>query len=298
MAEIINGVVCGGEIAVTVIKSTDIVNKAIEYFELSPVAAAALGRTLSMASIMGYGLKNDGDHLTVVLNGGGPIGTITVTAAAGGNVKGYADNPKVESFINDKGKLDVRRAVGVNGSMTVIRNTGLKEPYVGTCGLVSGEIAEDFANYFASSEQTPCGVALGVKIAPDGTCVSAGGIFASVLPGASEESVSAFEKVFSPLSNVSALMENKSAERFASDVFGALGLKILDRRQCGYVCDCSRDKIDKVLTSLQKSDVDELIAEKGEIEVVCQFCNKKYIYTKEQAYKVCGFDNIQTDGKK
>ena len=186
----------------------------------------------------------------------------------------------------------------MNGSMTVIRNTGLKEPYVGTCGLVSGEIAEDFANYFASSEQTPCGVALGVKIAPDGACVSAGGIFASVLPGASEESVSAFEKVFSPLSNVSALMENKSAERFASDVFGALGLKILDRRQCGYVCDCSRDKIDKVLTSLQKSDVDELIAEKGEIEVVCQFCNKKYVYTKEQAYKVCGFDNIQTDGKK
>ncbi len=292
MAEIINGVVCGGEIAVTIIKSTDIVNKAIGYFELSPVAAAALGRALSMASIMGYGLKNDGDYLTAVINGGGPIGTITVTALAGGNSKGYVDNPKVESFINEKGKLDVRRAVGMSGSMTVIKSIGLKEPYVGTCNLISGEIAEDFANYFASSEQTPCGVALGVKIAPDGSCVSAGGIFASVMPGASEENIAAFEKIFAPLSNVSALMENKSAEQFSEDVFSSLGLKILDRHQCGYVCDCSRDKIDKVLTSMQKSDVDELIAERGEIEVVCQFCNKKYCYTKDQAYKVCGFNNI------
>lgn len=292
MAEIFNGLVCDGDIAVIVIKSTDIVNKAIGYFSLSPVAAAALGRTLSMTAIMGYQLKNSDDYLTVVINGGGPIGTITATAAAGGNVKGYVDNPQTESFINDKGKLDVRRAVGTDGGMTVIKNIGLKEPYVGTSKLVSGEIAEDFANYFATSEQTPCGVALGVKIAPDGSCVSAGGVFATVLPGADEQSISRFEKVFSPLSNVSALMEGISAAEFADKVFGELGLKKLEEATCAYVCDCSREKIDKVLVSLQKSDIDELIAERGEIEVVCQFCNKKYIYTKEQAYKVCGFDNI------
>jgi len=178
MAQIYKALVCNDEIALTVIKSTDIVNKAIEYFDLSPVAAAALGRMLSICSIMGHELKHDDDYLTVVINGGGDIGVMTVTASSSGNVKGYVTNPVVESFVNEKGKLDVRRAVGTNGSMTVIKNMGLKDPYVGTSEIVSGEIAEDFANYFAKSEQTPCGVSLGVKIAPDGRCMSAGGAFA------------------------------------------------------------------------------------------------------------------------
>lgn len=290
MAEIFKGLVCGDEIALTVIKSTDIVNKAIDYFTLSPVAAAALGRTLSICSVMGYELKNDGDCLTVVINGGGDIGVITATASSDGNVKGYVGNPNVESFINQYGKLDVKRAVGTNGKMTVIKDIGLKDPYVGTSEIVSGEIAEDFANYFATSEQNPCGVALGVKIDADGSCISAGGVYASVLPFASEDSISRFEQVFSRLSNISGLMDGISAEQFADKYFGELQLKKTDSAVCGYVCDCSREKIDKVLLSLQKNDVDELVAERGEIEVVCQFCNKKYIYTKEQAYEVCGFD--------
>ena len=278
MAEIFKGLVCNDEIALTVIKSTDIVNKAIGYFDLSPVAAAALGRTLSICSMMGYELKGEKDYLTAVINGGGDIGIITVTASSSGNVKGYVTNPRVESHINSFGKL------------TVIKNLGLKDPYVGTSDLVSGEIAEDFANYFATSEQTPCGVALGVKIGKDGDCLSAGGIFASVLPFASDESISAFEKVFSSLSNVSALMDGKSAEAFAQETFASLGLRKIDSASCGYVCDCSKDKIDKVLISLSKQDVDELIAERGCVEVVCQFCNKKYIYDKQQAYEVCGFE--------
>ena len=290
MAQIFKGLVCDGEIAVTVIKSTDIVNKAIEYFELSPVAAAALGRMLSISSIMGYELKHEDDNLTVVLNGGGDIGVMTTTASSNGNVKGYVTNPLVESFINEKGKLDVKRAVGTHGKMTIIKNMGLKDPYVGTSEIVSGEIAEDFANYFARSEQTPCGVSLGVKISPDGSCVSAGGVFASVLPFASEESISAFEKVFSPLSNVSTLMADISAEEFAHKYFDEVGLKPIDKTECAYVCDCSREKIDKVIVSLQKADVDELIELDGQIEVVCQFCNKKYTYNKQQAYEVCGFN--------
>ncbi len=290
MAEIFKGLVCNDEIALTVIKSTDIVNKAIGYFDLSPVAAAALGRTLSICSMMGYELKGEKDYLTAVINGGGDIGIITVTASSSGNVKGYVTNPHVESHINSFGKLDVAKAVGVDGKLTVIKNLGLKDPYVGTSDLVSGEIAEDFANYFATSEQTPCGVALGVKIGKDGDCLSAGGIFASVLPFASEESISAFEKVFSSLSNVSALMDGKSAEAFAQETFASLGLRKIDSASCGYVCDCSKDKIDKVLISLSKQDVDELIAERGCVEVVCQFCNKKYVYDKQQAYEVCGFE--------
>lgn len=290
MAEIYKALVCNDEISLTVIKSTDIVNKAIEYFNLSPVAAAALGRVLSICAIMGYELKHDDDYMTVVLNGGGEIGTITATASSNGNVKGYVTNPCVDSFLNEFGKLDVKRAVGTNGKMTVIKNMGLKDPYVGTSEIVSGEIAEDFANYFSTSEQTPCGVALGVKVGADGTCICAGGVFASVLPFASDESIDKFEKVFSNLSNVSQLMQGKTAELFVQEYFGMLDLKQIDKASCAYVCDCSREKIDKVLISLQKSDVDELIAEKGEIEVVCQFCNKKYKYDKQQAYKVCGFD--------
>ena len=290
MAQIYKGLVCDSEIAITVIKSTDIVNKAIEYFNLSPVAGAALGRMLSITSIMGYELKHEDDYLTVVLNGGGDIGVMTTCATSNGNVKGYVTNPLVESFINERGKLDVKRAVGVDGKMTIIKNLGLKDPYVGTSELVSGEIAEDFANYFARSEQTPCGVALGVKISPDGTCVSAGGVFASVLPFASDKSIDEFEKVFAPLSNVSHLMADISAEEFAHKYFDQLGFKFIDKAECGYVCDCNQEKIDKVIISLQKSDIDEIIEQDGHIEVVCQFCNKKYRYNKQQAYQVCGFD--------
>lgn len=289
MARIFKALVCDGQIALTVIKSTDIVNKAIGYFSLSPVAAAALGRTLSMCSIMGYDLKGEHDCVTVIINGGGDVGVITATAAAGGNVKGYVTNPAAESFINEHGKLDVRRAVGTNGKITVIKNLGLKDPYVGTGELVSGEIAEDFANYFAVSEQTPCGVALGVMIERDGSCSSAGGVFATVLPNADDEAISRFEEVFGKLSNVSALMRDKTAEQFAEEHFGMLGLEKTNEGSCAYVCGCNRKKIDKALLSLQKQDVDELVAERGEVEVVCQFCNKKYRYTKEQAYKVCGF---------
>ncbi len=289
MAEIYKALACNDEISLTVIKSTDIVNKAIEYFNLSPVAAAALGRVLSICAIMGYELKHDEDYMTVVINGGGDIGVITATASSSGNVKGYVTNSGVESFINEYGKLDVKRAVGTQGKMTVIKNMGLKDPYVGTSEIVSGEIAEDFANYFATSEQTPCGVALGVKINSDGSCISAGGIFASVLPFATDESIDRFEKVFANLSNVSQLMYGKTAEEFAKEYFCTLGLKEIDKSTCAYVCDCNKEKIDKVLVSLQKNDVDELIAEKGEIEVVCQFCNKKYKYNKQQAYEVCGF---------
>lgn len=180
MAEIYKALVCNDEISLTVIKSTDIVNKAIEYFNLSPVAAAALGRVLSICAIMGYELKHDDDYMTVVLNGGGEIGTITATASSNGNVKGYVTNPCVDSFLNEFGKLDVKRAVGTNGKMTVIKNMGLKDPYVGTSEIVSGEIAEDFANYFSTSEQTPCGVALGVKVGADGTCICAGGVLSLI----------------------------------------------------------------------------------------------------------------------
>ena len=286
---IVRAMAANQQIRAFAITSKEMVEYARAAHNTSPVATAALGRLMSAGAMMGVMMKGDKDVLTLQMKGTGPLRGVTVTSDSKGNVKGYVDNPNADVPPKAKGKLDVGGAIGI-GVLNVIKDMGLKEPYNGTCELKTGEIGDDLTYYFATSEQTPCGVSLGVKIAPDGTCVSAGGVFASVLPFASDKSIDEFEKVFAPLSNVSHLMADISAEEFAHKYFDQLGFKAIDKSECGYVCDCTQEKIDKVIISLQKSDIDEIIEQDGQIEVVCQFCNKKYRYDKQQAYQVCGFD--------
>jgi molecular chaperone Hsp33 len=287
MAEILKALICDGGAVVTVIKSTDIVNKAIKLFDLSPVAAAALGRTLSICSMLGKDLKNDGDKMTAVLNGGGEIGTVTVTASSNGNVKGFVENPHATTY-SKNGKLDVGRAVGTDGRLTVVKNLGFDEPYVGSSDLVSGEIAEDFAAYLSQSEQMNCALSLGVLIGKNGRCISAGGVFAKILPGAADSAVTQTEEAFAKMGNVSGLFEGRSAEGVVMTAFDNCNPQIIERGTSTYKCDCSKKRIDKVLATLSKDDIDEIILDRGFIEVVCEFCNKKYTYDKESAYKAVG----------
>ena len=283
MAQIFKGLVCDGEIAVTVIKSTDIVNKAIEYFELSPVAAAALGRMLSISSIMGYELKHEDDNLTVVLNGGGDIGVMTTTASSNGNVKGYVTNPLVESFINEKGKLDVKRAVGTNGKMTIIKNMGLKDPYVGTSEIVSGEIAEDFTAYYALSEQIPTAVALGVRIGKDLKCIGAGGVIVQAMPFASEKALKKAEEIILTITNVSELVETIGAEGIMDKYFSCTEFENFTPQ---YKCLCSRENTERILASLGKKECMDIINEEGEIKVDCEFCNTVYTFDINDVNKI------------
>ncbi len=271
---------------VTVLKSTDMVNEAIRIHGLSPVAAAALGRTLTMTSMMGASLKNETDYLSVTIKGGGPIGSIVTASDKSGNVKGYVDNPQVESELNSLGKLDVGKAVGSDGKLTVIKNAGAKIPYVGASALVSGEIAEDFASYFVQSEQQPSAVVLGVLIAPDGKCRSAGGLFLQTLPFCDEDEIVKLENVVNKVANISKLMENNTPETFLQTYFSEFEVQTVEQKDVGFVCDCNRDRIDRLLVSLGEKEAQKILQDEGKIEFMCHFCNRKYEYGEADAEKV------------
>ena len=288
MGKMVKALLCDGEVTITLLKSTNIVSKAIDLFDLSPVAAAALGRTLTMTSLLANDLKNKDDKMTVIINGNGEIGAITVTATNNGKVKGFVGNPQVQTFSTKNGKLDVAKAVGIDGKITVIKNLGFDQPYIGTGTLVSGEIAEDFANYLAQSEQVACAVSLGVLIGTSNECISAGGAFAQVLPGVKKETINKIEEVFSKLNNISSQFDNCATKEFLYLYFGHLQPVILSEKNWIYKCDCEKRRIDRVLKTLTKRDVDEIVCEKGAIEIVCQFCGKKYLYSKDDAYGVLG----------
>ena len=288
MGKMLKALLCDGEVSITMLKSTDIVAKAIGLFNLSPVAAAALGRTLTMTSLLANDLKNADDKMTVIINGNGEIGALTVTATNNGKVKGFVGNPQVQTFSTKNGKLDVAKAVGVDGKITVIKNLGFEQPYIGTGTLVSGEIAEDFANYLAKSEQVACAVSLGVLIGTSNECISAGGAFAQVLPDAKKESITKIEEVFSEINNISSQFNNLTTKEFLYNYFGHLSPNILCEKSWIYKCDCGKRRINRVLKTLSKKDVDEIINEEGFIEISCQFCGKKYLYNKNDAYGVLG----------
>ena len=270
----------------TVLKSTDTVNEAIRIHGLSPVAAAALGRTLTMTSMMGAALKNETDYLSVTIKGGGPVGSIVTAAGKSGNVKGYVDHPEIESALNASGKLDVGKAVGKNGKLTVIKNVGAAAPYVGSSSLVSGEIAEDFAAYFVQSEQKPSAVVLGVLIDPDGTCRSAGGLFLQTLPFCEEEEILKLENAVARTANISKEMEKNTPETFLEKFFTDFEIQTVEQKEIGFLCDCNRGRIDRLLVSLGEKEARRILEEEGKIEFVCHFCNRKYIYREADTEKV------------
>lgn len=280
MAEIIKAVILNGAVGVTVIKSTDIVSKAVKLHGLSNTAAAALGRMLTATAVIGCNLKGKNDSVTVNIRGEGPLGALVTACDSKGNVRGYVENPQVELPLKPNGKLDVSGGVGLPGRMSVVKDLGLKDPFVAQLPLVSGEIAEDFTQYFYQSEQQACAVALGVMMGSNGKCLGAGGIVVQILPFCREEDIKTTEEIVSRLTQVSSDFKTHNAEEVLLQYFGEAQLEILEHKEARFKCKCSKRVADRVLSTLSASEAYELLEERGSIEVGCQFCGKQYVYDK------------------
>ncbi|MBR1868132.1 MAG: Hsp33 family molecular chaperone HslO [Clostridia bacterium] len=283
MGKIYKTLIFDGEASLSVLETTDVVNTAIKYHKLTPVCAAALGRTLTATAFMSTGLKNEGDRLSVTIKGNGAGGTIITSCDSKLNVRGRIDNPFADAPLKQNGKLDVAAIVGNEGYMTVVKSMGLKEPYVGRCDLVSGEIAEDFAAYYAYSEQQPTAIALGVLIGKDGKCVGAGGVVIQPLPGCSETNISKIENEISRFANVSGLISEIGGKGICEKYFGEYSF---EEYHTEYKCNCSKKYIDGVLLTLGKEELLDTIKSVGKVEVNCEFCDKKYEYAEEDVLKL------------
>ncbi len=283
MDYIVNAITSNGAIRVVAADTTELCNRAQEIHKMSPTAAAALGRTLTAAAIMGSMLKSADDSLTIQLNGGGPIGKVVAVGDGNANVKGYVGNPLVDLPLNDKGKLDVGGAIGRDGMLGIIRDLGLKEPYVGQVPLVNGEVAEDLTQYYATSEQLPTAVALGVLVDVDYTIKAAGGFILQVLPGAYDEDIDNVERTIQSISSVTEMLSNgKKPEDIVEQLLSDYEIEYFDNVPTKYECDCSRDRTDRALISLGKDELEKIINEDGKAEITCHFCDNVYKYTKEE----------------
>ena len=272
-----------GAVVCSVLDGTAMCAEMERIHKTSAVVTAALGRLSMAASLIGYGLKDPGDSVTVRLDGGGPAGILVAVADYHGNVKSYAEQPIVELPLNAKGKLDVAGAVGTDGTLFVIKDLGLKEPYAGQTALVSGEIAEDVTQYFADSEQVPTACGLGVLVNPDLTVKFAGGYLIQLLPFAPESAITQLEQNLSGLTSVTALLEQgMTADDIAQKLMQGLDASLLDESQPAYRCDCSRERTAGMLRSLDKNTLTEMADEMPEIEVCCHFCNEKYVFTPDE----------------
>lgn len=265
--------------------TTNMVEEARKTHNSSATATAALGRMLTGAAIMGVGMKGKEDSLTFSVKGDGPAGNIVTVANSRGQVKGYIDHPERDVESNSKGKLDVGSFVGHNGYMTIIRDLGLKEPYTGQSQLVSGEIAEDLVNYFYVSEQQPTAINLGVLVDRDLSVKAAGGYMIQLLPNVEEEDIVKLESALKKARPISTLIaEGLTPEEVLEDVFGELGMEILEKEDLSYKCDCSKERVERVILSLGKDEIENL-SEDEKTEVVCHFCNEKYVFDSQDLKK-------------
>ena len=279
---IVRATAAEGQIRAFAATTRDLVEYARAAHNTSPVATAALGRLLTAGAMMGVMMKGENDLLTLKIEGDGPIGGLTVTADSKGDVKGYAFNPGVMLPPNAKGKLDVGGALGV-GVLSVIRDVGLKEPYVGQTILVTGEIAEDLTYYYATSEQTPSSVALGVLMNTDNTVRQAGGFILQLMPGASDEIISKLERPLGEIPSVTRLLDaGNSPEMILEHILGEFGLEILDRMPTRFYCNCTKERVEKAIISIGRKEIQEMIDEGKGIEVNCHFCNKNYGFTVDE----------------
>ncbi|MCC0647551.1 Hsp33 family molecular chaperone HslO [Clostridioides sp. ZZV15-6598] len=275
-----------GQVRAFVATTRNTVEEARRLHETTKVATAALGRTLTATSIMGLMMKNDSDKLTVIIKGGGPIGTIIATANSKGIVKGYVGNPHVEVDDYPNGKLNVAAAVGTEGVVKVIKDLGLREPYNGTYPLVSGEIAEDFTYYFAVSEQTPSVVALGV-LTKDDEVEFAGGFIVQLMPDAEEETIAKLEENVAKLPSITNMLkEGNLPEDILNRVLDGLEPKVLDTCEVGFECECSKERVKTALVAIGKKSLAQIIEEDKQAEVGCQFCNEKYMYSEEELLEI------------
>ena len=285
--EIVRAITADGLVKAAAITGRDLVERARNIHTLLPVATAALGRTLMAASLMGDAMKIDGSSLTLQIKGGGPLGTILAVSDEAGNVRGNVQNPHVELMEKAPGKLDVGRAVGETGSLTVIKDLGMKEPYVGTIDLLSGEIADDIAAYFVESEQIPTACALGVLVGTDQSVTSAGGYLIQLLPGAGEDIITKIEAGVQRVGSVSHALEGGlDGAGLLRAVLSDFDLEILETHPVEYRCYCSRDRVTRALISMGREELSSLIQEQGQAELTCQFCDQIYRYSKEDLEEI------------
>ena len=282
MDEITKAISVDGYVSISVITSRELTEYARKIHGLSRVTTAALGRTLAATSIIGSTLKKPDASLTVRIDGGGPAGVILAVSDFCGNVRGFVQNPKTELPLNEKGKLDVGGAVGKNGQLTIIKDFGEKDPYAGATQLISGEIAEDFSAYFGISEQVPTVCALGVLVGGDGAVQAAGGYIAQLLPGAPDGVIDALEKNVAETGAVTDVLKNSGAQGLLDSVMAGFEPRIIERIPVEYKCTCGRERFLKAVSSLDKSEIDDM-KQKGEpIEVTCQFCDAVYHFEPDE----------------
>lgn len=283
MDQIVRVIAKDAPVKAMAISGRDMAERARAIHDCWPVASAALGRLLMAASMMGAVMKGEEGAVTLRVKGGGPLGALTAVSDSRGNVRGYVQNPAVDVPRKAKGKLDVGAAVGCDGELTVIRDLGMKEPYIGSVRLVGGEIAEDIAAYYVESEQVPTACALGVLIAPDQTVQAAGGYLIQLLPGADEGVVSAVERGVARLGAVSARLDGgMDPLGLLREVLGEFQLEVLETAPIEYRCYCTRERVSRALISLGKGELDSLIKEQGGAELTCQFCDKVYRFDEEE----------------
>ena len=270
-------------IKASAISARGIVERARQIHKTLPVATAALGRALMGCSMMGNQLKEEDGSVTLQIRGGVPLGTITTVSDSAGNVRGYVQNGQVELVEKAPGKMDVGAAVGVDGTMTVIKDIGLKEPYVGSIGLLSGEIADDFTAYFAESEQIPTACALGVLVNTDQSVLCAGGYLIQLLPGATDDMITRIEQGVARVGAVTnSLREGITPLELLRQVLDGFELEVLEESPVEYRCYCSRDRVTRALISMGREELGSLIEEQGEATLTCQFCDKVYHFDREE----------------
>ncbi len=278
---IVRAIAAGGQIRAFAATTKDTVEKARQLHNTSPIATVALGRLLTGGAMMGVTMKNDADILTVQIKGNGPIGAMTVTADPKGNVKGFVANPEVMLPLKD-GKLDIAGAVGI-GVLSVIKDIGLKEPYVGDTILITSEIADDLTYYYATSEQVPSSVGLGVLMTKENTVEQAGGFIIQLMPDATEEIIEKLENRIKEVKSVTEMLENgMTPEAILQHILGDMELEILDTVPTQFHCNCSKERVSKAVMSIGAKDLKEMVDDKKPIEVNCHFCNSHYTFSPEE----------------
>ena len=271
-----------GAVKAVAVSTRGLTERARQIHKTLPVATAALGRTLAAASMMGNALKGDGASVTLQIKGGGPLGTLLAVADNEGNVRGTVDNPAVDLPLRPDGKLDVGAAVGSEGTLTVIRDLNMKEPYVGSVGLLGGEIAEDLAAYFVESEQIPTACGLGVLVDRDQSVLAAGGYLIQLLPGAGEDTISKVEGGILAAGSVTGLLqENDDPEALLYRVLSDFDLEILERSDIEYRCYCSRERVERALISLGAEELQSMIDEQGSADLTCRCCDNVQHFSRE-----------------
>ncbi len=279
MGNIYRAVGADDYVKISVIEGRDIVEKAREIHGLAPTAAAALGRTLCAAGMMGDMMKEADASITLRINGGGPLGSVVAVSDSGGNVRGYVDVPGCDLPLRPDGKLDVGGAVGKDGLLTVSRDIGLREPYIGSTALVSGEIAEDLTRYYAESEQVPAAAGLGVLVDTDCSIRAAGGFLVQLMPGAPGELITKLEDNIFYMDVLTTILAEDGPEEVLRQVMKGLAPRIVETHPAAYRCSCSRERISAALRSIGAESVGELAAEEKDVDVTCQFCGKRYCFS-------------------